>query len=73
MVVEQKGIERVFHNHFQSIFSTSNPTTEAIEECLRDVEPRVTSSMNEELQKVSTRGGSRGCTEADSPLKVSRP
>lgn len=54
LVAEQEEIEGVFCHYFNSIFSSSYTTMEEIEECLKEVEPIVTSQMNEELQKEFT-------------------
>lgn len=42
MLSEQQQVEKVFIQHFKSIFSSSRPSEEAIAACVRAIEPRVT-------------------------------
>lgn len=49
VVIEREDIEVAFKDHFEGIYTSSNPTTKAIEGCLKCVENRVTKEMNIEL------------------------
>ncbi|XP_041001144.1 uncharacterized protein LOC121246895 [Juglans microcarpa x Juglans regia] len=53
--LDKEGIEEVFYDYFNSIFCSTQPTSEAIEECLKELEPRVTKVMNTELHKEFTK------------------
>lgn len=50
-MTKHEEIEAVFHEYFSNIFSTSQPTMDAIEVFLNDMDLRVTSQMNIEFQK----------------------
>ncbi|XP_042952203.1 uncharacterized protein LOC122289285 [Carya illinoinensis] len=48
-------VEGAFRSYFENIFTSSQPNTEDIEDCLRDLESRVTSGMNEKLTRAYNR------------------
>ncbi|KAF5450327.1 hypothetical protein F2P56_030688 [Juglans regia] len=52
---DQKGVAEAFKDHFEGVFKTENPPNLLIEECLRQLDSRVTSSMNEALLKPFVR------------------
>lgn len=47
--VDQKGIAEAFNGHFEKVYKTVSPPSFLIEECLKHLEPWVTSSMNEAI------------------------
>ncbi|KAL0443870.1 UNVERIFIED_CONTAM: hypothetical protein Slati_2109700 [Sesamum latifolium] len=53
-VSDRRGIQDVFLQYFHSIFASSNPIIENIEEVLESVERRVTPAMNEALLQQFT-------------------
>ncbi|KAL0427401.1 UNVERIFIED_CONTAM: hypothetical protein Slati_2914900 [Sesamum latifolium] len=53
-VRHKKGIQKVVLDYFRSIFSSTNPTPEAVEEVLECVEQRVTPAMNDPLTQPFT-------------------
>ncbi|KAL0451724.1 UNVERIFIED_CONTAM: hypothetical protein Slati_1150500 [Sesamum latifolium] len=53
-VRHKEGIQRVVLDYFRSIFSSTNPTSEAVEEVLDCVEHRVTPAMNNSLSQPFT-------------------
>lgn len=72
-MTEQAGIEEVFFQYYQNLFRTSNPSWEAIDECLKDVEPRVTWAMNSELQKKFVMAEVEDALKQMGPLKSPGP
>ncbi|KAL0355426.1 UNVERIFIED_CONTAM: LINE-1 retrotransposable element O protein [Sesamum radiatum] len=53
-VTHKEGIQMVVLSYFRSIFASTNPTPEAVDEVLRCVEHRVTHAMNESLTQHFT-------------------
>lgn len=56
MVKEWDEIANVFSLYFQNLFTSSEPYLEDIERCLTNVRAKVSTAMNEELQKQYTNG-----------------
>lgn len=64
---------RGFQLFFQNLFTSSEPSPEDIERCLPNMQDKVTSSMNEELQKPYTSEEVYEALQQMSPLKSPGP
>ncbi|XP_042952211.1 uncharacterized protein LOC122289292 [Carya illinoinensis] len=73
LVNEQGEMERVLSMYFQNLFASTNPTMEAIDECLRGIRPRVTLVMNEDLQRPYVEEEIRIALKQMASLKSPRP
>ncbi|KAF5454971.1 hypothetical protein F2P56_024596 [Juglans regia] len=62
-------VDEAFRSYFERLFSTSNPSTAAMEECLQHVVPRVTSEMNEKLRRTFSRLEIEEAIKSMAPLK----
>lgn len=59
--------KEVFNKYFQKLFTSSNPSSMEIDECLNNVEKKVTNGMNLELNKPFT------CPEVEEALNQLAP
>ncbi|KAL0431917.1 UNVERIFIED_CONTAM: hypothetical protein Sradi_0817700 [Sesamum radiatum] len=53
-VVSKEGIQQIILNYFRSMFESTHPTKEAMEEVVSCIKPRVTTAMNEALAQPFT-------------------
>ncbi|XP_042965938.1 uncharacterized protein LOC122299618 [Carya illinoinensis] len=66
-------IELIFNSYFQDLFTSSRPSSEDIEECLKGVETYVTAEMNSYLTKQFTRIEVEAAIKQMAPLKSPGP
>ncbi|KAF5445202.1 hypothetical protein F2P56_034269 [Juglans regia] len=52
---EENEIAEAFKRHFSEVYRSESPPREAIEECIRPIDKRITSYMNEKLEKSFSR------------------
>ncbi|KAL0406254.1 UNVERIFIED_CONTAM: hypothetical protein Slati_3939300, partial [Sesamum latifolium] len=72
-VKHKEGIQRVVLNYFRSIFASTNPTPEAVDEVLSCVEHRVTHAMNESLtHQFTLEEVLITCAETDASTQITR-
>lgn len=65
--------EGVFNEYFSSLFRSSNPTREAIDLGLKDMDPRVTNQIIDDLQKAFTKAEVEYALKQMAPLKSPGP
>ncbi|XP_035544636.1 uncharacterized protein LOC118348020 [Juglans regia] len=69
----QVEVDEAFRSYFERLFSTSNPNTAAMEKCLQNIVPRVTSEMNEKLSRPFSKLEIEVVIKSMAPLKSPGP
>ncbi|KAF5466911.1 hypothetical protein F2P56_016793 [Juglans regia] len=69
----QVEVDEDFRSYFERLFSTSNPNTAAMEKCLQNIVPRVTSEMNERLSRPFSKLEIEVAIKSMAPLKSPGP
>ncbi|KAF5481894.1 hypothetical protein F2P56_002506 [Juglans regia] len=70
---DQEGIEGAFKGYFESLFNSTQPSSEEMEDCLKHLEPRATREANDKLLRPFSKGEIEEAIKSMAPLKSPGP